>query len=147
MFKQIINPATGEFTINNDFVVSNTTTINELANHFGENKMQVSDMKNGHVNYRVDNLKISDFYFIITFYFFNTTITSISFVLKDKPYDASNNWDNFNEQEQIKEGKFMEQWMAKQMKGDFKRYDWGKVGTYYDFHNLSTTCNINYTQS
>jgi hypothetical protein len=40
----------------------------------------------------------------------------------------------------------MEQWMAKQMKGDFKRYDWGQAGTNYDHHNLSTTCSIIYTQ-
>ncbi len=145
MFKQTINPATGEFTINNDFVVSNTTTIHELINYFGENKMRLSDMKNGHINYRIDNLKICDYYFIITFYFFNTTIMSISFILKDKPYDGNNSWDNFNEQEQIKEGKLIKQWMAKQMKGDFKTRDWGSAATYYDVHNLSTLCIIKYT--
>lgn len=147
MFKQIINPATGEFTINNGFVVSNKTTIHQLETHFGELKMQVSDMKNGYINYRVDNLKIDAFYFIITFHFFNTTIKNISFVLQAEPYNDTASWDNFNEQEEIKKGKFMELWMAKQMKGDFKKYDWGKAGTNYDFHNLSTSCNIMYNET
>jgi hypothetical protein len=147
MFKQLINPATGEFTINNEFIVSNTTTIEQLKTHFGHVQMQVSDMKNGYINYRIHNLKIDGYYFIITFHFLNSAIIQISFVLRDKPYDGNAGWDDFNEQEQVKEGEFMKQWMAKQMNRDFKTYDWGKMETNYDFHNLSTSCAITYKKN
>ena len=147
MHHQLLNPQTGEFTLNNNFVVSNKTTVEDLLAHFGQDNMQLSDMHNGYCNYSTKQIQIGELYFNFTFNFFNKIITKLSFNLQPELYEANADWDNFNEQENIKKGKFMEQWMAKQMKGDFKRYDWGKVGTYYDFHNLSTTCNINYTQS
>jgi hypothetical protein len=71
MLKKIINPATGEFTLNSEFTVSHTTTVDQLLTHFAERKLEVNDFKNGHSNVNIRNLKIDEWYFILTFYFFN----------------------------------------------------------------------------
>jgi len=95
-------------------------------------------------NYSIGNLKIGEWYFILTFYFLNENIIKIGFVVQEEPYDGTNSWDNFDKKAEIKKGKYMEKWMAKQIQMDYKRYDWGKVGVNYDFHNLSSSCFISY---
>lgn len=146
MHQQLLNPATGEFIIDNEFVVSNKTTIEELTTHFGEDKLALNDMKNGHSNYSAWNIQIGKLYFIFTFYFFNSVVTSVSFILQAKPYDPNASWDNFNQADEIKKGKFMEKWLADQIRIDINTYAWGKASTSYDFHNLSTSCKITYAQ-
>ena len=69
MYQQLLNPATGEFKINNEFVISDKTTIEDLIAHFGEDKLALNDMKNGHSNYSAWNIQIGELYFIFTFYF------------------------------------------------------------------------------
>ena len=139
VYPQLLNPATGEFKINNEFVISNKTTIEDLKAHFGE-KMSADNLG----NYSVRNVQIGELYFIFAFAFSNNTIKNISFVLRDNPYDEIASWDNFDEQEQKEEGKFMKKWLADQIRIDINTYAWGKAGTSYDFHNLSTSCTINY---
>jgi hypothetical protein len=143
MHQQFLNPATGEFTINADFVISNKTTIEDLTAYFGE-KVLVDDLG----NYSVRNLQIGELYFIFGFHGLNKfpTLTSFTFVLQAEPYDPNASWDDFDEAEEIKKGEFMKKWMTEQKKGDYKKYEWGEAGTSYDFRNLNTSCYVKYAQ-
>ncbi len=134
VYPQLLNPATGEFKINNDFVVSDKTTIEDLSAHFGE-KMAVNYVgKTGHSNYSAWNIQIGELYFSFTFYFFNKIITRVSFVLQAEFYDpgdsnSDNNgdsWDNFSEADEIKKGKFIDKWLADQISIDINTYAWAK---------------------
>ena len=144
MHQQLINPATGEFTLDNQFVISDNTTIEDLTAHFGE---KLSADRNGNLersSYNVRYLQIGELYFIFTFNFFYKLLISVTFVVRARPYDGADSWDNFNIEEEIKEGEFMKQWMVQQLKSNLKKYDWGQAYTTYDFHNFSTSCNIQY---
>ncbi|MBA3679633.1 MAG: hypothetical protein H0W73_00365 [Bacteroidetes bacterium] len=149
---QLLDPKTGEFSISKDFIVSAKTTIEDLVAYFGESALQVRDFENGHSNYTVRDLKIADLYFILTFYFVNNRISKLSVLVQELPYNLdqklpnsnSSGWDNFNEKDEIKKGDFIKLWFAHQMHNDYKKYDWGKADVYYDFHNLSSSCLINY---
>lgn len=142
--KQLINPQTGEFILDRSFVISRTTSVHDLVNHFGEERLSVRDFKNGHSQYMIYNLELDDLYFILTVYFLNEQITKVDFVVQDKPYDDNAGWDNFDAKEEKKKGAFMERWMAKQRNDDARRYDWGTLGVSYDFHHLSYSCFISY---
>lgn len=143
MNRQLINVKTGGFTLDKGFTISNKTKADELIRHFGKEGLSVRDFKNGHSNYSVRNLKLDDLYFILMVYFLNEQITKLEFILQAGPYDDAG-WDSFDRDKEIQKGKFMEQWMATQKKGDHKTYDWGKMGVSYDFHNLSSSCFISY---
>lgn len=141
---QLVNSSTGEFTLDNGFIVSHKTSAKDLTAHFGESNLSARDFKNGHSNYSVRNLKVGELYFILFFYFFNEQITKIEILVQAKLYDHEPDWNNFDQDGELKRGKFIEQWMAKQMRGDHKEYAWGKMGVSYDFHNLSTSGFISY---
>jgi hypothetical protein len=141
---QLINVKTGEFKISNDFMVSGKTAQKVLLAHFGQQALSVNDFKNGYCNYSIPNLKIGEWYFMFTFYFLNDNLTKLGFLVQAEPYNDKDSWENFDQKVELKKGKYMEQWMAKQMQGDYKRYDWGKAGVNYDFHNLSYSCAITY---
>lgn len=146
MPQQLINLQTGEFTLNNDFVISGRTTVSDLEDHFGKANLAVNDFKNGHCNYAVGNINIGEWYFMLTFYFLNEIITKIGFVVQAEPYGDTDSWESFDEKAEIKKGKYMEQWMAGQMQRDYKKYEWGSAGVNYDFHNLSSSCFIAYKE-
>ena len=164
--KQLLNLETGEFLLienpaenvtENTFFVSDKTAPEDLIRHFGEDKLRITDHKNGHSNYNIYDLKIGDLYFILTFYFkelieekVNGTLktkqlTTISFIFSKTPYAESNDsWDNFDEKNEKKKGQFMQNWLNLQINGSFKAFPWGDVGVNYDHHNLSYSCQIRY---
>jgi hypothetical protein len=148
MIKQIINPVSGTFIINSQFTVSNTTTANQVLLHFAAINPVINDFKNGYLNITISRLKIEDWYFILTFCFFNENITKLSFILQSEPFQDMNNqadgWTDFNEEEEIIKGKFMKIWLSNQLQGTLKKYYWGEINTNYDLHNLSTSCAITY---
>ncbi len=151
--EQLIHLKAGEFKIDKGFIVSGKTQREELLAHFEGQSVSVNDFNNGYCNYSVRNLKIGEWYFILTFCYFHEAIKKIEILVQTESYDTgvqsglsddSSGWDNFDEKEEIKKGKYMEQWMAKQMQRDYKKYDWGKAGVNYDFHNLSSSCFMEY---
>ncbi len=146
MHQQLLNPATGEFKIDNEFAFSNKTTIEELIAHFGEDKLALNDVKNGYSNYSAWNIQIGELYFIFDFNFFKGVMVGVSFILQAKPYDPNASWDDFSEADEIKKGKFIEKWLADQIHIDSNTHAWGKASTSYDFHNLSTSCTMIYAQ-
>jgi|GEM_PF-5148241 len=144
MNQQIVNPRTGEFMLDKGFVLSGMTQDSDLITHFGKERLIIRDFKNGYSHYMIHNLKLDDLYFILTVRFFKGRITRIEFVLQLLPYDGNAGWDSFDREEEIRKGKFMEQWMAKQIGREAKAHDWGEMGLSYDFHNLSYSCFISY---
>lgn len=128
MTQQLINVQTGEFSLGNGFVISNKIRADDLVRHFGKEQLLVTDFKNGHRHYSIRNVKLGDVYAILTVYFLNEQITKLEFILQAAPYADDAGWDSFDREKEIQKGKFMEQWMAKQRKGDHKTYDWGKMG-------------------
>ena len=155
--KQLLNLKTGEFTLDDSiesyFVVSDKTTPEDLIKHFGEDRLRITDYKNGHSNYNIYDLKIGDLYFILTFYFKEIIketvkikqLTRISFVLSETSYtNSGDSWDNFDEKKEKKKGQFIQNWLMLQRRGSTTNSDWGDIDVYYDFHNISYDCIISY---
>lgn len=80
--------------------------------HFGEDKVSTEDYKNGHNHYTVCDIKIENWYFILTFYFFNTSITRLVFLVSEESYSDSGGWENFNIELEIKKRNYMETLMV-----------------------------------
>jgi hypothetical protein len=149
MHQQLINTENGEFLLNDNFIVSDKTIPEDLIAHFGGDKLSLNDMKNGHSNYWIGDLKIGDLYFSLTFYFKQMNevkqLTRIYFVLSETPYeDSTDSWDNFSKEKEDKKGAFMEKWLNLQLGGSAASFAWGKASLYYDPHNLSYSCGIDY---
>ena len=64
MFKQLINSSNGAFTINNDFIVSNKTILNDLQLHFGKNQL-VQSKYISNCYYTSSQFEISNLFFIL----------------------------------------------------------------------------------
>ncbi len=128
--QQLINVQTGEFTLDNNFTISPSTTLKDLREHFGEDRLK----KSGYI------AKIDDLYFLFYFSFENGLLKRINFEIEEGP-EERNPWGNNRD--------FETNWIARQM-GDNSgfvwdmneagrhyhlSYKWGSVGVYYDFKN------------
>lgn len=137
MRKKFLNKATGEFTINDGFIVSKQTTLNDLEHHFGKEKLiQSAYIPNCYYTtslFEIDNLFFK-FYFTIE----NDVVKKIEFEIATEQKERipwSNNRD------------FETSWIAWQMNDDTKfnwddnpeneQYNiactWGSVGVFFDF--------------
>ena len=139
MFKQLINRSNGAFTINNDFIVSNKTILNDLQLHFEKDQL----VQSTHVSncyYTSSQFEINNLFFKFIFYFENERVKRIGFEIETvaKP---RNNWaNNLN---------IETNWIASQMNNTdsfswenksecnqyISDYIWGEVGVFYDFKN------------
>lgn len=152
MNTQLININTGEFTLSNDFIISDKTRVQDLISFFKDYKLMVSNMQNGSSNYSIENFKIANLYFNITIYFKQLVkvnrLTTISFILSDTPYSISTkSWDNFNKEKAEKDGQFMKDWLNKQLANSDSIFKWGSANIFYDPHNFIYLCNISYADA
>lgn len=138
MHKQLINAHTGEFTIENGFCVSASTTRQELRAYFGETRLTESaSVKDCYISEQIAHDKL---YFTFFFYISDDKIKKIGFEIEDRP-GPREPWTNNRDGET--------RWIATQMGDksgftwDMSRagrhyhisYRWGSIGVYYDFRN------------
>ena len=128
--QQLINVKTGEFTLNNGFVVSSATTLKDMRDHFGNDRFKT----------RGYELEIGGLYFVFRFSFENGCLKRIDFEIEEES-KVRNPWGNNRD--------FETNWIAQQMGDDsgfvwdmdqagrhyHLPYTWGSVGVYYDFKN------------
>lgn len=147
MHKQLINPDTGEFIIENDFCVSGSTTRKDLLAYFGEDRLTESaSVKDCYISGQVAHGKL---YFTFFFYIRDERIEKIGFEIEDRP-GPREPWTNNRDAET--------RWIATQM-GDKSGFTWdmsqagrhyhipckwGSVGVYYDFKNGTFDSILNY---
>lgn len=133
-----INPSTGSFTIDNDFIVSQKTCLKELTNHFGETNLKESAYRKG--CFISSQRKIGELYFKFRFNFNEGALKSISFEIEIEPIEriawSSNevletNW--IAQQTGDKSGYVWDLSIAGQQYN--LSYPWGEIGVYYDFKN------------
>jgi hypothetical protein len=147
MTNQLINIKTGEFTIAPDFIASRTTTLNDLMNHFGKDKLTESEYVKGY--YSLPKLKMENLYFRFTFHFKNELLKEICFEIDETsepraPYASNQDLET--------------NWIARQTNDTAKfdwnnnpnqeqyglQYDWGGVGVFFDFKNGTYQSSLNY---
>lgn len=139
MYKQLINTANGEFTINNYFIVSNKTTLNELLLHFGKDQLLESTFISN-CYYTSSQIEIDNLFFKFIFYLENDLVKKIGFEIETEN-KIREPWGN---------NKVLETaWVANQMSDsnifdwdnnpEQKQYgfifDWGGVSVFFDFKN------------
>ncbi len=139
MFKQLINNATGEFTINNGFVVSNITRLSDLLIHFGEEEL-IQSKYISNCYYTNSQFAIDSLFFKFNFSIKNECVIKIGFEIETEPIPR-NEWRSNCDLETA--------WIAKQMNDttkfnwdnnpEFKQYilnyNWGSIGIFFDFKN------------
>ena len=139
MFKQLINDTNGAFTINNDFIVSNKTILNDLQLHFGKDQLvQSKYIQNCY--YTFSQFEIDHLFFKFIFYIENERVKKMGFEIETVA-KSRNNWANNRDVET--------NWIASQLNDTDKfnweinsesnqyisNYRWGEVGVFYDFKN------------
>lgn len=156
MSQNIINIEKGTFYIADDFSINNETTLDELKTYFGLQKLEIKPAYKTYQNVTVYDFKISDWYFIMTFYYHAVRLTHISFYPRNEEVNNSS-WDNFNPEA---DRDYYTNWMAAQL-GDTKKFkwdlnqagrhysfshNWGDVGVYYDFKEGTYSCVIGFNK-
>lgn len=136
---QLINIINGEFTINNNFIVSNKTTLNELLVHFEKDQLLKSKYL-PNCYYTTSPFEIDTLFFKFTFSLENQTIKKIGFEIET---------DNTPRKEWANNRDFETNWIAEQMNDNTKfdwdtnpeckhyllNYNWGTIGIVLDFKN------------
>ena len=136
--KQLINKDTGELTLNNGFVVTKETKLNDLLKKFGKDKFRQSEYADDY--YSLPQTKIDEYYVIFGFEFKDEKLKKISFQVETEPIKREA-WTSQRDLET--------KWIAQQMndKSNFiwnmkitgrseeHQYNWGCIGVYYDFKN------------
>ncbi|RZK54007.1 MAG: hypothetical protein EOO87_11550 [Pedobacter sp.] len=150
MTQSIINKEIGSLYIADDFTINSKTTLDELKARFGLKRLEMDTIYKTYQNATLYDLKILDWYFVMTFYYDGDKLTHISFYPRNEEINNSS-WDNFNPEE---DRNYLTTWMAKQL-GDSKKfiwdlnqagrhysfsYPWGNVGVYYDFKGGTYSC-------
>jgi hypothetical protein len=148
MYKQLINKENGQFTVNNDFIVSNKTTLTDLFLYFGKDQLiQSKYMLNYY--YTASQFENDNLFFKFSFTIENMIVKRIGFEIEigSKPRSA---WGNNRDVETA--------WIANQMNDttsfdwdnnhDNKQYilsyNWGDVGVTFDFKNGMYESFLNY---
>ncbi|RYF12640.1 MAG: hypothetical protein EOO42_19860 [Flavobacteriales bacterium] len=154
--QSIINKETGSLYITDDFSVNSKTTLEELKTYFGLDRLEVEPAYKTYENATLYDLKISDWYFVMTFYYNAGRLTHISFYPRDEEVNTAS-WDNFNPEA---DRDYYTNWMAAQL-GDTKKfkwdlnqagrhysfsYPWGDIGVYYDFKGGTYSCIMGFKQ-
>lgn len=149
MYKQLINNLNGAFTINNNFIVSKATTLNELKLHFINNQFFQNKYSTNcyypSSQFEIDN----NLFFKFNFCFENDILKKIGFEIQTESI-IRNEWGNNRD--------FETSWIAKQMNDavgfDWEnnpkcdqymlQYNWGIVGVFFDFKNGTYESFLNY---
>lgn len=148
MTPQLINLETGGFTLDNSFMVSPATRLEDLQDHYGKDSLKKSEFAKD-CWYLPRQIKIEDLYFVFRFYFENELLKSIGFEIEEEAKER-NPWGNNRD--------FETNWIARQT-GDESGfnwdtseagkqyhlpYPWGSVGMYYDFKNGTYESSLSY---
>jgi hypothetical protein len=147
MTDQLINIKTGEFTIALDFITSKNTTLNDLINHFGKDKLTESEYVEGY--YSLPKLKIESLYFRFGFSFRNELLKQIYFEIDETPEPRAPYASNQD---------LETNWIAQQTNDTRKfdwnnnpnceqyglQYNWGVVGVFFDFKNGTYESSLSY---
>lgn len=148
MHMQLINKANGEFTINNNFIVSNKTTLNELVLHFGKDQLLESKYL-PNCYYTTSQFEIDNLFFKFIFYLENEIVKKIGFEIETDAMPRKA-WANNRDVET--------NWIARQMNDNTKfdwdtnpeckhyllNCNWGTVGIVFDFKNGTYESFLNY---
>jgi len=84
MLKTLINKETGSLYIADDFIVNSKTTLDELHAYFGLEQLEIDQVYKTYQNATLRDLKVSDWYLTVTFYYDAGRLTHISFILEMK---------------------------------------------------------------
>lgn len=157
MTKKFIDSTNGNIFISKDFTVNASTKLTDLENHFSKENLDLETISSVHCNATVYDLEAASYYFTICFYFKNEKLTHMNIYPR---LEAENNssWDNYDQQAEMD---LMTAWMAIQADDNSKfvwdlsiagrqyrfSYDWGEMGTYYDFKNGSFSCIVYYAEN
>jgi hypothetical protein len=128
--EQIIDNKNGHLRVSSDFAVSTKTTPEELVHFFGQENVDIRDVKTGWKHYSVRNIKINDNYFLITFYFDNDVLKMLDFIVNDR-FIVQGSWDDWNENIELQKRDFYNDWLTKEI-GNNRQFAWGTIGSYYD---------------
>jgi hypothetical protein len=154
MYKQLINTENGEFTINDGFIVSNQTTLNDLLLHFGKEKLiESKNMAKDYCGYyRTSQLEIDGLFFKFSFEFKDEILKIIYFEIETEPKERIE-W-TFNhvfETDWIKaqtNDKTEFNWnnISPGNSSYFVGYNWGNVGVFFDPFGGYFTTSLSYMQ-
>lgn len=138
MMNQLINKNTGAFTIDDNFIITHQTSLEEMTNYFGESGLTKSKyVKDCYTSIQVN---IEELYFKFRFTFNQEVLKSIAFEIETEPIERI----AWSSNEAVETN-----WIAKQM-GDKSGYvwdltiagqqyclcySWGEIGVFYDFKN------------
>ena len=104
-----MDTASGTFYISPDFSISPGMTKGDFSPLFGKKKLPPG--LEGHSSRTIPNLKIGEWYFVITFYFKEERLTHFSFGVYDKPMVTSS-WDDYDPNA---EKDYRTRWMQEQL--------------------------------
>ncbi|WP_347838222.1 hypothetical protein [uncultured Draconibacterium sp.] len=127
----MIDITTGHITIDSNNSINPELTILELKNlNLGESQIE-TDLQNGWTRIQVNNLKIDNEYFLMTFSFLNSAIQIISFIVDNKPIQTNKSWYDYSiKNEKLKQKEYSD-WLDRQI-GSKRKFKWGEIESVLD---------------
>jgi hypothetical protein len=140
MKNKIINADHGQIIISDNMVISNQTKPQQLFDYFGDDKVDLNEMKNGYIHYRVHDVDINStlFSFVLIFYLDRLEMINLGF---DRSGDS---WDNWSEEKELKREKKYNDWLNDQI-GLQRSFDWGDIWARFDIKNGSSNIGLRYS--
>lgn len=130
MAEKIIDSRNGALRVSNDFTVSSQTTPEEIVHFFGQENVDIRDVRTGWKHYSVRNTRINDTYLIITFYFDNDILRMLDFIISDN-FIVAGSWDDWSENNELQKRDYYNDWLTREI-GYNRQFNWGTVESFYD---------------
>ncbi|MBK0403802.1 hypothetical protein I5M27_12450 [Adhaeribacter sp. BT258] len=139
----MIDKKSGNLTLGNINTISPTTTLSEIKAFKLSEVEEESDLGNGWIHYTLRNVEESGKFFNLIFFFYKENLESVSFVVKDSPFNLNSGWDSWSEKTEREKAVTYNNWLNKEI-GTGRSFSWGDAWATYDPKSGGSSMGIRY---
>ncbi|WP_210463059.1 hypothetical protein [Rufibacter roseolus] len=139
----MIDKNTGKLTFYSGKNIFPTAELSEIKALKLSAVQEEQDWGNGWIHYTIRNVDVSGIYFNMTFFYHEKTLKSISFIIKDSPFDMDTGWETWGEQREKEKAEFYNDWLNKEL-GTDRNFAWGTIRATYDPKSAGSSIVIRY---
>lgn len=101
----------------------------DVADLLNNEKIQVRDLNNGYVWYKISDTKIKDYFLVFSLCFYHNKLNSFNFYASLEPNNSD--WSNWSKEYQLKRVQESKDWIQS-LGYDIGEYDWGTISVQFD---------------
>ncbi len=140
----MIDAKSGNLEFGEEKIVTPSTDLCTIdLMNLGE-RQKLRGIGNGWNWYDVKNVQIEKDFFNFSFLFKHQTLTSLTLVFQDKPFEFNSGWESWSLEAERNNQKRFEAWLDKEL-GSERNFDWGTVSSNYNTKSGFSAISIEYT--